>query len=93
MPRRKPPVPSEQPVTLARLEAALDGLAQIMVLLGDDGRKLLPMFERLEREAEAMRSADRAMDKVRERARRAAAENPAGFSRTKRIGTPSEPHE
>jgi hypothetical protein len=59
---------------MKRLEAGLDRLAAVMVGYGEDGRKFIPSYERLERELEEMRSqsaaADAAWEAVRERVRR-----------------------
>ncbi len=60
----------EQPVTLARLERALDRLAIIMTDFPDLGRKVLLLYEKLDREAETLRAQEETMGRVRARAKR-----------------------
>lgn len=50
----------DRPVTIERVERALDKLAEMIVMMGDDGMKALPIYDRLESELEAMKAgADR----------------------------------
>lgn len=65
---RRPRQP--EPVTVERIEHALDGLARLMVDAGAAGRAYLPIFVRLERDLADMRDADDAMAAVIARARR-----------------------
>ncbi len=58
------------PVTVERVERALDKLAEIIVFLGDDGINVLPIYERLEMELEPMKRFDAKMDEIRARAAR-----------------------
>lgn len=60
----------EMPLTADRVERALDGLAEIMVKLGPEGRKCLPIYESIEKDLAVMRSAEDKMAAVRERAKR-----------------------
>ncbi len=39
-----------QPITIERVERALDKLAEIIVLLGENGINVLPIYDRLEKE-------------------------------------------
>lgn len=57
----------EKPVTVARIDRALDTLAEFMVSHGADGRACLPLYQKLEREAERLRAEDDAMARVRAR--------------------------
>lgn len=54
-------------VTIERIERALDRLAEIIVDFGEDGKKLLPIYRRLEEEAEALRADQSLLDQVRRR--------------------------
>lgn len=60
----------DEPITLARVERALDRLAVIMTERPDKARALLAWFETLEQEAEALRSQDDVLAAVRARATR-----------------------
>jgi hypothetical protein len=55
-----------RPITPARIKRALDRLAEIIVQLGHEGYKYLPIYKRLETEFAQIR--DRATDMVRLRA-------------------------
>lgn len=55
-------------LTPERLERALDILAGKIAAYGDLGRELLPVYQRLERELEAMRSEEDALAAVLRRA-------------------------
>lgn len=55
------------PLTVERLERALDLLAAEIVAFGDRGRELLPMFQRLETELANMRAEADLMASVRAR--------------------------
>ncbi|GEM_PF-1901255 len=59
-----------QPITRERIERAMDALAQWMVRLGADGVKCLPIYERLERELEALSSTESKMAEIFARAKR-----------------------
>lgn len=59
-----------QPITRERIERAMDALAQWMVRLGPDGVKCLPIYERLERELEALSSTESKMAEIFARAKR-----------------------
>lgn len=61
---------ADEPITVERLERALDKLAAAMIRLGPKGPRALPIYERLERELEALRVVDDKMAAVRERLRR-----------------------
>ncbi len=61
---------SDEPETAARIERALDKLAEIIVLLGDDGVNVVPIYERLEKELAALKSSGSRMDEIRARAAR-----------------------
>lgn len=63
--------PKPMPMTIERVEAALDKLATIMVGLGDEGVKLLPLYESIEGDLATMKAGDDRMAAVCERARRA----------------------
>lgn len=58
------------PLTVERVERALDKLAEIIVFLGDDGVNVLPIYERLETELEPMKRFEAKMDEIRARAAR-----------------------
>lgn len=58
----------KQPITIERVERALDKLAEIIVLLGDDGVNVLPLYDRIEKELDALRTVHSKMDLVNERA-------------------------
>ena len=60
----------DEPLTVQRVERALDKLAETIVFLGDDGQKLLPLYDRLEKELAALKSSDSRMDEIRARAAR-----------------------
>jgi len=60
----------EKPITIERIERALDRLAEIMVDLGGDGPRCLPIYRRLEQELAALRETENEMSAVRERVRR-----------------------
>lgn len=59
-----------EPITIERLECALDRLAEIMVTMGDDGRHYLPIYDRIESELESMRANEDRMSAVRKRLER-----------------------
>lgn len=61
---------AKQPVTLARIERALDRLAVIMTEHRDIAEDLLPIYRRLEREAEVFLEKESAFEAIRARARR-----------------------
>lgn len=56
-----------KPLTIARLERALDVLASDIIAFGDRGRELLPIYRRLEKELSAMRAEDALLSSVRAR--------------------------
>ncbi|MCZ7888086.1 hypothetical protein [Agrobacterium salinitolerans] len=58
------------PVTVERVERALDKLAEIIVFLGEEGVNVLPLYERLEVELEPMKQLEAKMDEIRTRATR-----------------------
>ncbi|MGO6998275.1 hypothetical protein [Rhizobium leguminosarum] len=64
----------DKPITAKRIERALDRLAEIMVRLGDEGQKCLPIYKRLEAELATYRALERDMAAVRERAKRSKAQ-------------------
>lgn len=59
-----------EPISTKRIERALNRLSEIMVKLGAEGEKCLPIYERLERELAEYRVRERKMKEVRERARK-----------------------
>jgi len=59
-----------KPITLDRIEKALDYLAGAIVRHGAEGEKLLPIYERLEREADERRKVDEKLATVRARFQR-----------------------
>lgn len=59
-----------KPVTAERIERALDVLARIMIELGEEGLRCLPIYERLEKELAAIKSGQDKMAAVQERAKR-----------------------
>lgn len=61
--------PKPMPMTIERVEAALDKLATIMVAMGDDGPKLLPLYESIDADLKAMKAVDDGMAEVRARAK------------------------
>ncbi|NTD85427.1 hypothetical protein [Agrobacterium tumefaciens] len=60
----------DAPLTVERVEQALDKLAEIIVFLGDDGVNLLPIFERVEADLETMKASTDRLASVRERLKR-----------------------
>jgi hypothetical protein len=46
---------TRRPITLAEIEAGMAKLSHFMAAWGDDAPKLIPLYERLAREAEALR--------------------------------------
>lgn len=59
-----------EPITIERVERALDKLAEAIILLGDDGVNVLPLYDHLESELETMKAHEVKMDKIRARAAR-----------------------
>lgn len=59
-----------KPVTIDRIERAMDGLAAIILAWKDDGKVFLPIYARLERELAQMRENDRMMSDITDRVRR-----------------------
>lgn len=57
-------VASATGVSAADIERAMDRLAREIVAFGPRGRKLLPLYERLENELAAIRAADDVMARV-----------------------------
>lgn len=53
-----------KPITVDRIERALDRLAQLMVDVGADGVRCLPIYERLESELHALKDRDGKMAAV-----------------------------
>lgn len=62
-----------KPVTAERIERSLDRLAEIMVKVGDEAFKVVPIYERLKMELAAYRAREQKMVEVRERAKRSKA--------------------
>ena len=58
------------PITIERVERALDRLAEIIVFLGDDGVNVLPLYDRVESELETMKASTDRLALVRERLKR-----------------------
>ncbi|EHH07573.1 hypothetical protein ATCR1_06891 [Agrobacterium tumefaciens CCNWGS0286] len=58
----------DEPLTVERIERALDKLAETIVFLGDDGQKLLILYEHVEKELERMQQLESKMDAIRARA-------------------------
>lgn len=56
-----------KPITTERIERGLDTLATWMVKLGDKGVECLPIYERLERELEALKAKNSQMAAVHAR--------------------------
>lgn len=57
--------PDPKPITAARIEAAMDDLAVIMVRLGKKkAEQLMPVYERLEQELEDYRSKEAKFDAI-----------------------------
>ena len=65
-----------QPITIARIERAMDILAHWMVKLGDDGMKCLPIYDRLGMELEQLSSTESKMAEVFARAKRLKHQSP-----------------
>jgi hypothetical protein len=57
-------------VTAERIEAALDAVANWIVIMGDRGEELLPLYDRLEDELRALRAKDDRLAAIRRRAAR-----------------------
>lgn len=57
-------------ITIDRIEDALDILAARIAAHGDKGRKLLPLYQSIERDLDAMKSEDDALSSVLARAKR-----------------------
>lgn len=65
------PPPTDAPMTLKRLERAMDVLCRVMEQAADEHAiRLVPLFELLEREIEVRRSAEAALTAARSRRRR-----------------------
>ncbi len=60
----------DEPLTVERVERALDKLAEIIVFLGNDGQKMLPLYDHVEKELERMKQHNAKMDDIRARAAR-----------------------
>lgn len=67
--KRNSPLDSE-PITIVRIERALDCLAKVMVSAGKGGVRYLPIYERLEWELEELKTTKRKMNEIRVRAQR-----------------------
>jgi hypothetical protein len=61
---------ADKPVTVERIEAALDSVAGAIVKLGGRGEELLPLYDRLEDELRALRAKEDRLAAIRQRARR-----------------------
>jgi hypothetical protein len=61
-------------VTIGRVETALDSLAEIIVVCGEKGRKLLPLYEQLEKELEEMKAETDLLSSVYARAKRSSSQ-------------------
>ncbi|QSY95916.1 hypothetical protein J2J97_08400 [Rhizobium bangladeshense] len=70
----------DAPITIQRLEDALDRLAEAIVFMGDDGMKFLPIFRRVENELAELKRRHEEMAAILERVKR---------SRHRREGLPS----
>ncbi len=83
-----------QPITRERIERAMDALAQWMVRLGQDGVKCLPIYERLERELEALSSTESKMAEIFARAKRSKHQTAVQSSAVQYAATPESrpPH-
>jgi hypothetical protein len=57
-------------VTAERIEAALDSVANWIVIMGDRGEDLLPLYDRLEDELRAVHAKDDRLAAIRRRAAR-----------------------
>jgi hypothetical protein len=57
-------------VDIERFETALDSLAEIIIICGEKGQKLLPLYESLETELTEMKSRNDLMSSVLARAKR-----------------------
>lgn len=62
-----------EPITVERIERALDTLALVMVQSGEEGSVYLPIYQRLERELTELRAEEDAMSRVLARVRRSMA--------------------
>ncbi len=63
-------MPDGTPITVERVEQALDCLAEIMIVLGPtEGPACLPLYRRLKDEITKLKADDEAMAEVRERVR------------------------
>lgn len=61
-PKARRPRPEEQPVTVERIERSMVMLAHI---IGMDGDKYLPIYERLEKELEILKQKENALARAR----------------------------
>lgn len=62
-----------EPITVERIECALDTLALVMVRSGEEGRVYLPLYQNLEQELTKLRAEEDAMSSVLARVRRSTA--------------------
>lgn len=69
----------DKPVTVARIEKALDRLADLMASDRRLARKLLPLYTWFEEEADALREQDEHLQRVLARARRSKDQRAARF--------------
>lgn len=63
----------QAPVTVERIERAMDEVALAIDMAGDRGTVYLPIFERLERELQACRAKQTTLSSVRARLERLSA--------------------
>jgi hypothetical protein len=69
--------PNSTKVTIERVENGLDTLAEIIVLYGDKGRKLLPLYEQLEKELNEIKAENHLLSSVFARAKRSSGQTVA----------------
>lgn len=58
------------PITIERVERALNKCAEIIVFMGKGGEKIMPIYESVERELADMKARESKMKEIRERAAR-----------------------
>jgi len=62
--------PTPLPITPERIERALDRVAEMIVVYGEEGRDFLPLYERLERELQEYQATEAKLAAVHQRFQR-----------------------